>query len=300
MPPMPVEDETAPKLSLIILNYNSGGLLRACLDSVFADPPPFDLEVIVPDNDSHDDSLQRAAERWGERIRIIENGANRGFAWGNNRGIEVARGEYNCLLNPDTIVRPGALAELVAFLDATPRAGFVGPKVLNPDGSFQRSAKRSIPTPLDAISKALFLSRLFPHSRRLARYETTFLDENQTQPIEACTGCCMMLRRAVIDEIGMLDEGYFLYCEDVDWFIRAKWAGWEVWYHPVAVIEHHHAYSQSFRRYKTVRDFHDSMIRFHRKFRAQDYPPVVNALIYAAVRARMYLIMGRRTITGWK
>lgn len=296
---MPAEGVRAPKLSLIILNHNSGALLCACLDSVFAQPPAFDLEVIVPDNASTDDSLDRAARAWGGRIRILENGANHGFAWGNNRGIEIAGGDYLCLLNPDTIVCPGALAALVDFLDAHPRAGFVGPKVLNPDGSFQRSAKRSIPTPLDAISRALLLSRLFPKSPRFARYETTYLDENETQQVEACTGCCMMVRRQMMDEIGPLDEGYFLYCEDVDWFVRAKWAGWEVWYHPAAVIEHHHAYTQSFRRSRTVRDFHDSMIRFHRKFHAHSYPPVVNALIYAAVRTRMYLIMGQRMITGW-
>ena len=299
MSPLPADSATAPRLSVIVLNHNSGGLLRACLDSIFAQPVPFGIEVIVPDNASSDSSLDRAKEAWGDRIRILENGANRGFAWGNNRGIDISRGEYVCILNPDTVVRPGALEALVNFLDAHPCAGFVGPKVLKPDGTFQRSSKRSIPTPLDAISRALLFSRLFPKSKRFARYDATYLDEEQTQRVEACDGCCMMVRRSVIEEIGKLDEGYFIYCEDVDWFMRAKWAGWEVWYHPQAVIEHRHAHTRSFRRYRTVRDFHDSMIRFHRKFYAQRYPAVVNALIYGAVRTRMYLIMARRTFTGW-
>jgi GT2 family glycosyltransferase len=296
---MPADAAPAPRLSVILLNHNSGDLLRACLDSIFAKPPPFDFEVIVPDNASADSSLKLAAEAWGDQIRIINNGANKGFAWGNNRGIEVSRGEYVCILNPDTVVRPGALSALVHFLDNNQRAGFVGPKVVKPGGTFQRSSKRSIPTPFDAISRALLLSRIFPGSQRFARYEMTYLDEDQAQKVEACDGCCMMVRQSVIAEIGKLDEGYFIYCEDVDWFLRASWAGWEVWYYPEAVIEHHHAHTQSFRRYRTVRDFHNSMIRFHRKFYAARYPSVVNALIYRAVRARMYLIMARRTFTGW-
>jgi N-acetylglucosaminyl-diphospho-decaprenol L-rhamnosyltransferase len=299
MAPIPADAAAAPRLSVIILNHNSGDFLRTCLDSIFAQPPPFPIEVIIPDNASNDSSIERAAQAWGGRIRILENGANRGFAWGNNRGIDAARGEYLCLLNPDTVVRPGALTALAGFLDANPRAGFVGPMVLDREGAPQRSAKRSIPTPFDAICRALLLSRLFPRSRRFARYEATYLDDDQSQRVEACDGCCMTVRRSVIDQIGKLDEGYFIYCEDVDWFMRAKWAGWEVWYHPQAVIEHHGAHTRTFRRYQTVRNFHDSMIRFHRKFYARQYPPAVNALIYGAVRTRMYLIMGWRTLTGW-
>jgi GT2 family glycosyltransferase len=288
------------RLSIIILNHNSGTMLRDCLDSLFADELPADTEVIVPDNASTDASLGLAVRKWGSRIRVIHNGDNRGFAWGNNRGLEVSSGEYVCLLNPDTIIRRGAFGDLVSFMDSHPRAGIVGPKVLNKDGSFQLSAKRSIPSPFDAISRALLLSKLFPRSRRFARYNVTYLDPDTTQKVDACTGCCMLARRKMIDSIGSLDEGYFIYCEDVDWFVRAKKAGWEVWYVASAVIEHHHAYSESFRRYAAVRNFHDSMIRFHRKHFAADYPALFNAGIYAAVRARMFLIMGLKTLKRWR
>jgi GT2 family glycosyltransferase len=287
------------KLSIVILNHNSGSMLRDCLDSLFADDLPELHEVIVPDNASTDASLDLAIERWGDRIRVLHNGANRGFAWGNNLGIAECRGEYICLLNPDTIIHSGAFGKLVAFLDEHPRVGFVGPKVLNKDGSFQLSAMRSIPTPFDAISRALLLNKLFPNSERFARYNPTYLDRDKTQPIDASTGCCMMVRREVIDQIGTLDEGYFIYCEDVDWYVRAKKAGWEVWYVADAVIEHHHAYSERFRKYRAVKDFHDSMIRFHRKHHASEYPGFFNVGIYAAVRVRMIMLMALKTLKGW-
>ncbi len=288
------------KLSIIILNHNSGSMLVDCLDSLFADELPSSCEVIVPDNASTDSSIELAVDKWGLRIRVLHNGDNRGFAWGNNKGIAVSSGEYVCLLNPDTIIHHGAFDRLVSFLDEHPRAACVGPKVLNKDGTFQLSAKRSIPSPFDAISRALLLSKLFPKSMRFARYNMTYLDPDETQMVDASTGCCLLIRRAALDQIGTLDEGYFIYCEDVDWFLRAKNAGWEIWYVASAVIEHHHAYSEAFRKRRAVADFHHSMIRFHRKHYAARYPMLFNVAIYAAVLARMHLLTVYKTLKGWR
>jgi GT2 family glycosyltransferase len=287
------------KLSVVILNHNSGSMLVECIDSLFADDLPFEFEVIVPDNVSTDDSLALAEQKWGERIQIIPTGANRGFSWGNNIGIRASKGEFVCLLNPDTIVHSGCFKTLIEFMDSHPKAACSGPKVYNSDGSHQLSAKRMIPSPWDAVSRALLLSKIFPKSKLMARYNVTYLDPEATQHVDASAGCCMLLRRQVLDEIGLFDDGYFIYCEDVDWFMRAKKAGWEVWYVSDAVIEHHHAYSAKFRKRRAVRDFHDSMIRFYRKHYAEEYPKLLNGLMYLGVRARMYLIMCTRTITGW-
>jgi GT2 family glycosyltransferase len=292
--------ETKPKFSIVILNHNSGGLLTACLDSVFAEALPFTSEVIVPDNASTDDSLERAEAKWGERIEVIHNGDNRGFSWGNNIGIRRARGEYICVLNPDTVAHPGALLELARFLDEHPKAGFAGPKVFNSDGTLQLSCRRMIPSPFDAMARALLLSKIFPKSKRFARYNVTYLDENTAQRVDACTGCCMVARREMLNDIGLLDEGYFIYCEDVDWFQRAKNAGWEVWYVPSATIDHHHAYSAKFRKRRAVTDFHRSMIRFYRKHHAAQHSGAMNAFIYASVLARMGLIIAVNSIRGWK
>lgn len=288
-----------PELSIVILNHNSGGLLAQCLDSLFADPQPFAVEVIVPDNASTDDSVERAVARWGGRIRVIHNGDNRGFSWGNNRGLEHAAGRYVCLLNPDTVVRPGAFRRLVEFMDSHPRAGCCGPRVLNEDGTFQLSAMRAIPSPLDAVWRALLLSKAFPRSQRFARYNMTWRDRSATQRVDASTGCCMLIRREALEQVGLFDEGYFIYCEDVDWFLRAQRAGWEVWYVADAVIEHHHAYSMRFRKRRAVEDFHRSMLRFHDKFFRDRYPAAVNALIRLGVVTRMHLMIWYRTVRGW-
>jgi len=288
------------KLSIIILNHNSGSLLVECLDSLFSGTLSFPCEVLIPDNASADDSLQRAASKWGERIHIIRNGENRGFSWGNNVAIMQSKGEYVCLLNPDTIVSASGFEVLVHFMDDHPAAGFCGPKVLNSDGTLQLSCHRMIPSPFDAIARALLLSKLFPKSHWLARYNVTYLDEDETQRVDASTGCCIFARRKMLDEIGLLDEGYFLYCEDVDWFQRAKAASWEVWYVPTAVIKHHHAYSANFRKREAVRNFHESMVRFYSKHYAAKYPSVFNTMIYAAVYARMGIITGTRTLRGWR
>jgi GT2 family glycosyltransferase len=288
------------KLSIIILNYNSGSMLLDCLNSLFADDLPFTYEVLVPDNASTDASLDLAMGKWGERVQVLHNGDNKGFAWGNNIGIAASSGTYVCLLNPDTIIFPGAFKTLVSFLDAHPKAACVGPKVLNKDGTFQLSAKRSIPTPLDAISRALLLSKLFPHSRQFARYNVTYLDPDITQQVDASTGCCMLIRRMALERVGFFDEDYFLYCEDVDWFLRTKNAGWEVWYVASAVIAHHHAYSARFRKRQAVEDFHHSMLRFYRKHYASRYPYIFNLFIYGAVLARMHLMTWYKMIRGWE
>jgi GT2 family glycosyltransferase len=293
-------DSGRPRLSLVILNYNSGPLLRACLDSLFAGGLPDDAEVLVPDNASSDDSLALAVEKWGEQVRVLPTGANGGFAWGNNVGIRASRGEYVCLLNPDTVVQPGALAELVSFMDAHPRAGFAGPKVLNLDGTLQASAKSAIATPFDFLCRALLLGKLFPRCKRLAHYTLAHLDPDATQPVDASAGCCIFARRATLDEIGLLDEGYFMYWEETDWFLRARAAGWEVWYVPTAVIEHHERYGERFRRSQSVRDFHRSMLRFYRKHFAPRFWPPVNWVMYGTIWLRMVVVLCARSLKRWR
>jgi GT2 family glycosyltransferase len=289
------------KLSVVVLTYEAGELLLRCLESVFASQVPFAWEVILVDNRSTDGSVERVVERFGDRLaEVVRNPRNGGFAYGHNAGLRLSRGEYVCLLNPDTTVRPDALAALVAFLDANPGVGFAGPRVLNPDGTDQRSAMRMIPSPADAAARALMLSRLFPKSRRLARFHAAGLDPAQPHRVEACTGCCMVARRAMLEGIGPLDERFFLYCEDVDWFLRARAAGWSVHYRPEAVIEHRNAYSRRRRRFRAVFDAHWSMILFHEKHFARGYPAPVNAALYGGVLARMGLLMAHGAVTGWR
>jgi GT2 family glycosyltransferase len=288
------------KLSIVILNYNSGAFLINCLDSLFADDLPFPYEVIVPDNASNDDSLEKAVQKWGSQLTVVRNPKNGGFNYGNNIGIRHCKGEYICLLNPDTIIHRGAFKTLMDFIESHPRVGFVGPKVLNRNGSFHLSARRSIPSPFDAIARALLLSKIFPHSKTFARYNITYLDSDHTQQVDASTGCCLFARRIMIDQIGLLDEGFFIYCEDVDWFLRAKNAGWETWYVAEALIEHHHAYSERFRKHRAVIDFHSSMIYFYQKHYAKKYPFFFNLFVYGMVYSRMIALICLKTAKRWK
>lgn len=287
------------KLSIVILNHNAGVFLAECLDSVFADEITGSFEVIVPDNASSDGSLERAVQKWGGLIRAIPTGANLGSSRGNNIGIQASSGDYVCLLNPDTRVRPGCFRALLDYLDAHPEVACAGPRIFNTDGSPQLSAKRRMPDPWDAISRALLLSKIFPESRRLARYDASYHDPSRTHFVDASASCCMMLRRAALERVGLFDEGYFLYCDDVDWFLRAKALGWEIAYVAEASIVHHHAYSVRFRKSRSVQDFHRSMIRFYRKHYAARYPRLLNAGMYAAVYARMYMVILKKAIRGW-
>lgn len=288
------------KLSVIILNHDSGNLLSDCLESLFNDGIDFNYEVIIVDNASKDYSIDMAVKSWGNRLRIIRNSENLGFAVGNNIGIKASFGEFVCLLNPDTIIYKGTFRTLVSFLDNNDRAGFVGPKVLNRDGSFQASAKRMIPTPFDAISRLLLLSKIFKNNKTFSRYNLSYTDIDTAQRVDASTGCCMVARKKMLDQIGLLDENFFIYCEDVDWFLRAKEAGWEVWYLPQAVIKHLNAYSMSFRRQKAVSDFHRSIAYFYRKHYANKYPVIFNLLIYAAIFIRKHSLILIKNARGWK
>jgi len=284
------------KLSVVVLTHNAGPLLGRCVRSVLADDPGCGSELIVVDNASHDGSVEALALAFDSRVRILRSATNGGFACGNNLGLRASRGEHICLLNPDTVVRPGAFAALLECMERHPQAGLVGPRVLELDGSLQPSCMRVIPDPVDAVAYALQLDRVFPRSRTLARARTSYASPLHTQRVEASTGCCMLARRAMLNQIGLLDERFFLYCEDVDLFVRARQAGWEAWYVAPAVIEHHHAYSDAFRPLRNVFQMHRSMILFHRKHRAASYPSAVNALLYAGVAARMLLRMAGRAV----
>ncbi len=282
-----------------MLNYRAGDLLLRCLESVFADTVPFDREVILVDNASPDDSFEQARARFGDQLtHAVRNPRNGGFAYGNNVGIRLSQGEFVCVLNPDTRVRPGSFAALVGALRADPQAGFAGPRVFTPEGDDEWSAQRTIPGPFDAAARGIGLTRLWPGHQRWSRYEAGWLDPTVSQAVEASTGCCMVARRAMLDEVGLLDERFFIYCEDVDWFVRAHAAGWRVRYVADAVVEHQHAYSTSFRRYRSVYDHHASMIRFYRKHHAAQYPAPVNWAMYAGVVARMGLVMANRAAAG--
>lgn len=232
-------------LSVIIVNWNVRDLLRRCLCSLLVarcsqatgpQPPATSIEVIVVDNGSTDGSPQMVREAFPQ-VRLIANAENRGFPAANNQGIEVAQGRYFLLLNPDTEVVGDALATMVAFADAHPDVGVVGPRLLNPDGSVQ-SSRRRFPTLATAFFESTWLQPRAPR-RLLTRYYVLDRPDDEIQDVDWVTGAALMARREAVEQVGLLDEGFFMYSEELDWCRRFRQAGWRVVYLPAARIVHH-------------------------------------------------------------
>jgi GT2 family glycosyltransferase len=217
------------KLSIVIPTYNASPWIAQCLDSIRANAPRHAYEVIAVDDNSSDDTLDIVRSQFPD-VRVFSNPRNLGFSTTVNVGLRASTGEHIFVLNNDTWVHPGALDALSDYLDATPDAGVVGPKVQNGDGSLQPQCRRFVPSPTGAL---LYFTGL---SRR--RYFVTAHDENTTHDVDSLSGAAMLIRRATMEQIGLFDEAFFLYGEDMDYCWRAKLAGWRVVYHPAAVITH--------------------------------------------------------------
>ena len=225
------------RLSIVFLNYNTRDLTRQALNSVLAAAEGLAVEIFVVDNASVDGSADMVAEEFPQ-VKLICNEANVGFAAGNNVALRQVTGEYVLLINTDTIVRRDALRTMVEFLDAHPEAGACGCKILDPDGTLQLDSRRGFPTPLAAFCKMSGLSRFFPKHPLIAHYHMTYLDPEQTAEVEVLSGSCMMVRKAAMDQVGLLDEDYFMYGEDIDWCYRFHQAGWKIYYVPTTSIIH--------------------------------------------------------------
>ena len=287
---------TTPDLSICILTLNARDYLRACLQSI-AGHTAVPHEIIVADNGSTDGTLEML-DRDFPQVRCLPGMHNEGFAVPMNRAMRQARGRYIALLNPDTLIHPRAFDRLTAFLDATPDAGIVGPKVLNPDGSLQLPCRRGDSRPWAVISYFSGLARRFPDDPRFTGYLLTHLDENRTYPVDGVSGSCMVIRRAVVEEIGYLDERFFAYQEDADYCLRARAAGWKVYYHPEAQITHFGGQGGSrVQPYRAVWAWHQSYFLLYRKHFAKDYFFLLNWLYYAMMGGKLIFALLRNALS---
>lgn len=279
-------------LSVVIVNYNTGGLVRKCLAALWPQLPPA-AEVFVVDNASTDGSTE-GLEAAFPRLRLIRNAGNDGYARANNRALRLASGGYALLLNPDVTLEPGALAAAVAYMDAQPGVGILGPRILRPDGRLDPPARRSFKTPGTYIYKMLGLSRLFPRHRRFGRYYLSYLDETATTDVDSVVGAFLLIRREVIERVGLLDERFFMYCEDEDWCWRAKQAGWRVVYYPAAVVHHRRGSSTAKHPFRMAFHLHRSYFLYHRKNIAPRYPAVVNGAVYGGIALGLVTALAAR------
>lgn len=304
-------------LDVVIVNYNTKDLLRACLQSIFNSECNFRLRVLVVDNASKDDSVAMVEREFVPRydnLTLIASSHNGGFSYGNNLALRricplpetnVAndsaanqlcigcqpQARYVVLLNPDTVVPPDAFQKMYDFMQMHPAAGVVGPKLVRANGQLDLACRRSFPTPAVSFYRMLGLSKLFPHNPRFARYNLTFRSPDELCEIDSVCGAFMMIRAEALQQAGLLDETFFMYGEDLDWAFRIKAHGWKVFYNPATTVIHYKGESSKQRSVGAIINFYDAMHVFYRKHYAAQTFFLLNWLIIFGIFARCGLAL---------
>lgn len=250
-------------LSVIIVSYNVKDYLWQCLTSLQKSLRDIDAEVIVFDNHSQDGTVKTLQPLFND-IRFISSNHNLGFAKANNHAIRQSKGKYVLLLNPDTIVAEDSIRCAIAFMEKHPQAGGAGVRMTNPDGTDAKESRRGIPTPLTALFKFTGLCSRFPKGKHTGRYYMGWLPWNQEAKIEIISGAFFLARRTALDQIGLLDESFFMYGEDVDLSYRMLKGGWENWYLPLRIL-HYKGESTQKSSFRYVHVFYKAMLIFCEK-----------------------------------
>jgi N-acetylglucosaminyl-diphospho-decaprenol L-rhamnosyltransferase len=261
-------------LTVIIVSWNVRDLLHRCLHSLVAEARPSGqelslwvgdslVEIVVVDNASADGSVGMIRDEFPE-IRLVVNDENRGFTAANNQGLALGRGRQLLLLNPDTEVLGDALPTMLRYVDAHPAVGALGPRLRYPDGSLQ-SSRRRFPTFATALVESTVVQEWWGDNRILRRYYMADTPDDAIQPVDWVVGACLLVRREAYEQVGGLDEGFFMYSEEMDWCHRIKDAGWEVVYLPTATVVHHEGKSSE--QVVPARHIHfqSSKVRYFRK-----------------------------------
>ncbi|GAB4119578.1 MAG: glycosyltransferase family 2 protein [Roseiflexaceae bacterium] len=283
-------------LAIVIVNYNTRDLLRACLASLAEAAPRCDTTIWMVDNASRDQSVAMVEAEF-PHVRVIANPENHGYAYANNLAIQQSLdADYILLLNPDTVTPAGSLDGLVDYLEQRPAYGACGPQLLLPDGSLDLACRRSFPTPEVSLYRMFGLARLFPHNPRFARYNMTYLDPSIETDVDSVVGACMLVRGSVVREVGMLDETFFMYGEDLDWAYRIKQYGWKIAYVPQVIIHHHKRASSNQRPFGAIRNFYDAMRIFYRKHYAATTPAPIGWLIETGITLKEVMGLGRNLL----
>jgi GT2 family glycosyltransferase len=285
-------------LSVIIVNYNVQHFLEQCLNSVYRAAGNHSVEVFVVDNNSVDGSLQMIAKRFTE-VQLIANKNNVGFSRANNQAMRSAKGRYVLLLNPDTLVAEDTFDHCIKFMDEHPKAGAMGVKMVDGKGDFLPESKRGLPTPMVAFYKVFGLSSLFPKSRRFGRYHLGYLSEDETHSVDILAGAFMFMRKETLDKVGLLDEDFFMYGEDIDLSWRIKLGGYENYYYPHTQIIHYKGESTKKSSINYVLVFYNAMIIFARKHFSKSNAGIFAFLIKGAIYLRASFSLLRRLLSAF-
>ena len=279
-------------LDVVIVSYRSRELVLRCLASLERHAPACRLSVVVVDNASGD-GTPGAVRAGFPTVSVLEPGANIGFARATNLGIRLGGAAYVLALNPDTEITAGALDVLLDLMESKADIGCCGCRLVRPDGTFDHAAKRSFPTPLSALGHFTGIGRRRAGGR-LAAYRAPDVEEG---PVDAVNGAFMLLRRGALDQVGLFDERYWMYMEDLDLCYRLKTAGWVTWYEPGAVVVHHKGGSAG--RYRSARlnvAFHAGMLRFYRTHYARRRSLAVNVAVYAGIGVKLAVSLVRSAV----
>jgi len=274
-------------LSIIIVNYRTYDLTKQTIESVINKNHPFSYEIYVVDNASNDRSLEKLQEDFFEEsesnlIKFIANEENKGFAHANNLALNQISSKYILLLNSDTIVVDDCLEKCIDYMESDDTVGAVGCKVVLPDGKLDKACRRSFPDFNVSFYRMTGLSYIFPKSERFGRYNLTYLDENETYEVDCLVGAFMMVRSAATCQIGLLDETFFMYGEDIDWCYRIKAAGWKIMYYSDAEIIHYKGASSK-QKNKLIYEFYRAMYIFYNKHYKDEYSRIITAITYTGI-----------------
>lgn len=271
-------------ISIIIVSWNTTGFLENCLASILANPPASPFDIWVVDNASSDHSARMVRQKFPQ-VHLIENRENVGFARANNQAIQRCTGKYVLLLNPDTIVAADALQALVKFLDLHPKAGAAGARILNPDGSLQISSHPQ-PTLSRELWRMFHLDALSPY----AAYPRTKWETTQPQEVDVLMGACLLVRKEVLDQVGILDENYFIYSEEVDLCYRIQRAGWRIYWVPQAEIVHFGGQSTQQASTEMFLNLYQSKIQYFRKHYGWTAAQIYKLILRIAALSRLMLV----------
>lgn len=268
------------KLSVVVVSWNTKDLLEKCLKSLYIELESTNItsEVFVIDNNSADGSSSMVSKQF-PNVRLIANPDNKGFGRANNQALRKVTGEYILLLNPDTEVLPNAISSLLVFAEQNSKVGIVAPQLLNTDGSIQRSC-RAFPSLSGMFYEIIGLSRLFPKAKKFREYKMLDFDHKSTREVDQPEGACLLIPKAVLEEVGIFDEKFFMLFEEVDLCLRIKQAGYQIWFYPESKIIHH--YGQSIKKVKVrmMLSSHKGMYYFWSKHHQRWYHKLARPLLW--------------------
>jgi GT2 family glycosyltransferase/lipopolysaccharide/colanic/teichoic acid biosynthesis glycosyltransferase len=274
-------------ISIVIVNYNVKAFLEQCLMAIDRATHDLAVETFVVDNASVDGSQTMVKKRFPQ-VQLIENRVNVGFSTANNQALRKARGTYVLILNPDTLIQEDTLIILKNYLDRHEEVGAVGCKLINPDGSFQITSRRSLPTPWIAFTRIVGLSKIFPKSRLFGRYNMTYLDPNIETEVDVLPGSLMFIRREILETIGYFDETFFMYGEDVDLCYRITKQNWKIMYVPETKAIHYKGESTKKSEFSFVSNFYTAMLIFANKHFKHRYSIFLRMLLVMGIYGRAF------------